>query len=220
MNQTTDQMCAWSGDFGRAYTHRNKATLDEMEALYLKNFGIGRRTLNEHFLGTLPRDLRILEVGTNIGNQLLCLQSMGFEQLTGIELQTYAIEEARSRTIGIDFIQGSARALPFDDNHFDLVFTSGVLIHIHPIDLPTVMGEIHRCSRRYVWGLEYWAETMTEVNYRDHAGLLWKADYARLYRDHFSDLSLIREENLKYLDSNNRDSMFLLEKLEKTGAAG
>ncbi|MEI8354287.1 MAG: methyltransferase domain-containing protein, partial [Lentisphaerota bacterium] len=122
--------------------------------------------------------------------------------------------------LGIDFIQGSARALPFDDNHFDLVFTSGVLIHIHPIDLPTVMGEIHRCSRRYVWGLEYWAETMTEVNYRDHAGLLWKADYARLYRDNFSDLSLIREENLKYLDSNNRDSMFLLEKLEKTGAAG
>ena len=45
--------------------------------------------------------------------------------------------------------EGNASKLPFEDNSMDLVFTSGVLIHISPDDLLQACSEIHRVSRKY-----------------------------------------------------------------------
>jgi hypothetical protein len=53
---------------------------------------------------------------------------------------------------------------------------------------------------------------MTEVNYRGHADLLWKTDYARQYADRFPALSLQKERRLNYLGNDNVDSMFLLQR--------
>lgn len=150
MTKTTDQMKNWAGAFGNEYNERNNMTLEEMDLLYRKNYGISKTELNETFLRDIDRSLNILEVGTNIGNQLLCLQKMGFSNLTGIELQRIAVELAKKRTKNIDIIQGSAFDIPFKDDYFDLVFTAGVLIHIHPSDIKVAMKEIHRCSRKYI----------------------------------------------------------------------
>lgn len=46
--------------------------------------------------------------------------------------------------------------------------------------------------------------------YRVHSGLLWKADYARLYTENFPDPELVSEQELSYLESDNVDSVFLL----------
>ncbi len=51
--------------------------------------------MNAAFIGELPREARILEVGCNTGMQLVGLQAMGFTNLYGIELQAYAVEKAR-----------------------------------------------------------------------------------------------------------------------------
>ena len=80
----------------------------------------------------LPMDIRILEVGCNIGNQLRGFQRMGFTSLYGVELQQYAVEKAKMATRNINIIQGSGFDLPFKDNFFDLVCTNVVLIHISP----------------------------------------------------------------------------------------
>jgi len=122
----------WSGDFGRDYTQRNPQSFEELESIYLKNYGISRTELNRKFLDGMDRSMRILEVGSNLGNQLVCLQRMGFKSLFGIELQSYAVEMAKSKTKGINIIQGEASDIPFKDGFFDMVFTSGVLIHIAP----------------------------------------------------------------------------------------
>jgi len=212
MSDTTKQMREWSGTFGREYTDRNALSLDEMEALYKENYGFNRTELNEKFLNHLDRSARILEVGSNIGNQLLCLQKMGFDNLYGIELQSYAVELSKSRTKNINIIQGEASDIPFKDNYFDMVFTSGVLIHISPHDLADVMKEIYRCSREYIFGFEYYSENPTEIKYRGHQDLLWKADFARKYLELFDDLDLVKEEKIKYVDNENMDSMFLLRK--------
>ena len=90
------------------------------------------------------------------------------------------------------------------------MFTSGVLIHIAPSDLLAALDEIHRCTKQWIWGLEYYAPQMTDVVYRSHSNLLWKADYARLYLQRFADLELVREDRLSYLDNDNVDTMFLL----------
>ena len=212
MSKITKQMEKWAGEFGKEYTDRNALTLEEMERLYQKNYGVTRTEMNLEFIGDLRRSIRILEVGSNIGNQLLYLQNMGFQTLYGIELQEYAVEISKSRTKHINIIQGSAFDIPFKDNFFDLVFTSGLLIHIAPSDIEQVLREIHRCTKKYIWGFEYFADSYTQVEYRGHTELLWKTNFVKLYLDTFPDLRIVKEKRFKYLDNDNLDSMFLLEK--------
>lgn len=206
----TEQIQTWTGTFGREYTDRNDYSPATLDQLYRERYGISRRQLNEVFLRDIPKTARILEVGCNMGTQLLLLREMRFGNLHGIDIQAYALAKATLRLPGVELSQASALAIPYPDHYFDLVFTSGVLIHIAPHDLPLVMAEIHRCTKRWIWGLEYFATHMTEINYRGHGNLLWKADYARLYTDQFSDLETINEQRLLYLHEQNQDSMFLL----------
>ncbi len=212
MTKQTRQMQEWAGQFGREYLDRNASTLQETEVLYEKNYGITRTGMNSDFLGGLDKNIRILEVGSNIGTQLLYLQRDGFENLSGIEISAYAVERARSNAKGIDIIHGSAFDIPYADSSFDLVFTSGVLIHVAPGDIAEVLDEMYRCTREYIWCFEYYAETYSPVSYREHENLLWKTDFARLFLERFDNLSLIKEKRFKYLDSNNADTMFLLKK--------
>lgn len=212
MNQMTRQMEEWGGQFGKEYTDRNAVSLEETELLYEKNYGITRTEMNSEFIGNLDRDMKVLEVGSNIGTQLLYLQKEGFKSLYGIEISDYAVELSKSKTMGINIIQGSAFDIPFKDCFFGLVFSSGVLIHIAPDDIGRIMDEMYRCTKRYIWCFEYCAETYTQVNYRGHTDLLWKTDFAKLFLERFSDLKSVREKRFKYLSSDNVDTMFLLKK--------
>lgn len=208
----TQQERIWKGDFGREYTERNTVDTASLDQLWRRNYGVARSTINESFLSRIPKDAMFLEVGCNAGNQLLMLRQMGWSNLSGTELQPFAMEIARSRLPSATFKLGSALALPWDDCSFDVVFTCGVLIHISPTDLPTVMDEIYRTTKGYIWGTEYYAPEVTQVTYRDHSELLWKMDFARQYMRRFPDLELVREQRLPYLDNANVDAVFLLRK--------
>jgi pseudaminic acid biosynthesis-associated methylase len=211
----TPQTREWTGAFGHAYTDRNLLTPKEHDALYVYDFGIARKQLNQIFLEDVPKDARILEVGCNIGNQLVLLQQMDYRNLSGIEIQTYALELAKSRTRNIGLSQGSAFHI-VASKPFDLVFTSRVLIHIAMEDLGAAMDEIYRCAGTYIWGFEYYSPRVAEVSYRNRNRLLWKTDYAKLYLDRFENLELVREQRLPYLHDENVDSMFLLRKKKGT----
>ena len=212
MNEITQQMHEWETQFGKEYTDRNDLSLDEMEILYKEHYGITRSEMNYLFIDGLDRDMKILEVGSNIGNQLLCLQKAGFKNLYGIELQPYAVKLSKSRTKNINIIEGSAFDIPFKSGYFDLVFTSGLLIHIAPGNIKNVLNEIHRCTRRYIWGFEYYSDGYTEILYRGNKNLLWKADFEQLFLHRFSNLILTREEHFHYLNNDNVNTMFLLHK--------
>jgi pseudaminic acid biosynthesis-associated methylase len=210
----TDQIRTWTGKFGREYTDRNAQSPVELDEFYCQTYGITRRHLNEKFLSAIPEEARILEVGCNMGTQLLLLKEMGYRELYGIEIQSYALDLAQRRLPEAELKQASALSIPFPDQHFDLVFTSGVLIHISPSDLPKALREIYRCSRRWIWGFEYYSPNPTEICYRGHSNLLWKMDYASRYLQEFSDLELVKEERVAYSDSGNVDSMFLLKRMK------
>jgi len=212
MDLETSQLKVWKGEFGRKYTDRNTMNVAEMDDYYRRNFGVSRTEMNHRFLASLPRDMRILEVGANVGNQLLGLRQMGFTRLYGIEIQPYAIEKARKRLPEATIIEGSAFAIPFADRYFELVFTSGVLIHIKPSELPLVMGEMHRCTNRFIWGYEYYAEELAEVVYRGEGSLLWKGNYPGLFQQDFADLQLVDQQLYPYLSGANVDIMYLLSK--------
>ncbi len=211
----TQQEQFWAGDFGQQYTDRNTRDPQEWDAFYRQILGLTKTDMNAQFIGDLPRDARILEVGCNTGMQLVGLQNMGFTNLYGVELQPYAVEKAKQHTSGINIIQGSGFDLPFRDGFFDVVCTNGVLIHIAPNDLPRIMGEMVRCSRRYIWGYEYYNSELTEIRYRGNEGFLWKADYAAVFEQHFPELHVVKRALFPYVDATeqgNVDSMYLLEK--------
>jgi pseudaminic acid biosynthesis-associated methylase len=212
MAKFTKQMQEWAGSFGKGYTDRDASSLEEIEAIYKQRYGITRIEMNLKFIGDLDKDMKILEVGTNTGGQLVCLQQAGFKNLYGIELQSYAVELSKSKTKGINIIQGSAFAIPFHDSFYDLVFTSGLLIHIAPEDIYDVLDEIHRCAKQYIWCFEYYSDVYTSIPYRGHDDLLWGANFSKLFLDRFHNLKLVREEHFRYLNNKNVDTMFLLEK--------
>jgi pseudaminic acid biosynthesis-associated methylase len=206
----TDQAREWRGTFGKEYNMRNEFTPAEVDALNQSKYRVSRTVLNSRFLKDIPRDASILEVGCNLGNQLLLLHQMGFISLHGIDIQSEVVKQAQARLPFANLAEGSGLQIPYAAGQFDLVFTSGVLIHIAPSDLLTAMREIHRCSKTWIWGAEYWAPKMTDVLYRGHRNLLWKTDYSQLYLQNFTDLELVLEEKLRYLNDGNVDTMFLL----------
>lgn len=204
----------WGGEAGNAYVNRNPLSVQESDTLYLKDYGFTRRELNERFLGNLNRDLKILEVGASVGLQLELVRLMGFKNLFGIELNNYAIAKAKELHPHISVVQGSAFDLPFSDRSFDLVYTSGVLMHISPKNLPEVLNEIYRVTSRYIWCYEYAAREPVEVTYQNRRELFWKQDWLNLYTGRFPDLKLVKAEIISVLKSRNFTQMFLLEKTQ------
>jgi pseudaminic acid biosynthesis-associated methylase len=165
----TEQLQLWRSDFGRAYTDRNDHDKPERVAAW-------QRLLDGIEVS------RVLEVGCNVGWNLEYLTRLGYRELYGIEPQRYAVERARARRPEWSVLQGTAFELPFRDGWFDLAFTSGVLIHISPDDLPRAMDELHRVSRRWIVAIEYDAPTEQALPYRGHTGALWKRDHGALWQ--------------------------------------
>ena len=148
VEQETPQIRERKGDFGREYTDRNVLDPEALDRLYLDNYGVSRTELNRGFLEGIPLDAQILEVGCNVGNQLLPLQRSGYKSLYGIEIQKYAVDRAQQRVPRGTVLEGSALEIPYPDQHFDLVFTSGVLIQMAPQNLPKVLGRFIEPQRR------------------------------------------------------------------------
>lgn len=181
----TSQLALWRSEFGRSYTDRN----DLEKPARVDSW---RRILE----GTSPGINRALEVGCNVGWNLEYLRRLGIYELYGIEPQPYAVERARARGASFGVLQGTAFDLPFATGWFDLAFTSGVLIHIAPESIDKAMSEIYRVSKKYIVAIEYDAATEQEINYRGHAGALWKRDHGRLWQEKYPDLELIRRIEL------------------------
>ena len=127
--------------------------MGDMDDLYENNTGVKRSTMNERFLTGLTIN-NTLEIGCNVGVQLMLLHEMGYESLYGVELQDIAIDISKEITKEkkIYIIKGSAFDIPYKDSFFDMVFTSGLLIHISPDDIDKVLEEVYRCSGKYIWG--------------------------------------------------------------------
>lgn len=216
--QVTKQEMAWAGEVGRRYTDRNILTATELDQLYLECFGTTRWSLNERFLFGVPYDAQILEVGCNIGMQLRHLQQEGYRNLRGIELQQYAID---NKVVDVPIDLGSAEKLPYEDNSFDLVYTSGVLIHLPESTLAVnntlyrAVQEIARVSRKWIWGFEYFASPREEIRDRNWQDMLWADDYPTYFLWWIGNgLHLVRRWSEPYHGhlSGTVADMYLLEK--------
>ena len=182
----TEQLQFWRGDFGNSYIDRNAASAEHLRA----RVAMWAKIMN-CLVGDPPRS--ILEVGSNIGNNLRALRT-----LTGADM--YALEpNTEARRILVEdgvvpadqALDGFAAGIPMADGAVDMAFTSGVLIHIHPDHLLASMREIHRVSRRYVACIEYFSDKPEMITYRGQDDRLFKRDFGAYYLDTFPDLRVV-----------------------------
>ncbi len=211
MNERPIQEKIWDSDFGLEYTRNQTNIAENFGENYREIFGVSRTEMTDDFILGLGLD-RILEVGCNLGLQLKYLQKIGYKNLYGIDVQKRIIKKSHELFPNIETIVASALSIPFDDKCFDLVFTSGVLIHIAPENIVQVMSEIVRVSRRYIWGFEYFSEAYTEIAYHGMKDMLWKGNFVQLFMDNFPNCKLVNKKKYKYLKDDKYDQMYLLER--------
>lgn len=190
----------WSGEFGDAYSERNASA------------GEARGPFWHELLGSLAVG-SVLEVGCNVGPNLRWLaQILDPSRVFGVDVNDEALAQVRRTLPYVNAVHASARELPFRDRAFDLVFTTGLLIHLPPATVPLAMAEAVRCSRRYVLCGEYYAEELTEVPYRGHEGALFKRDFGRLYEELFPELALSRKGHVTAEDGFDDVTWWLFER--------
>jgi pseudaminic acid biosynthesis-associated methylase len=196
----TPQLALWRSEFGRDYTNRNDRDKPERVTAW-------RRLLDGIELS------RVLEVGCNVGWNLVYLERIGVRELYGIDPQPIAVERARHRRPAFNVLHGTAFELPFRDGYFDLAFTSGVLIHIAPDSLGGALDEIARVSRRWIVAIEYDHSSEQEIAYRGHSEALWKRDHGAAWLTRFPQLRQVRRLELGAEDGYDNCTAHLFEKV-------
>src|SRR3990167_351093 len=163
---------AWLGGHGDAYVERNLGV------------GSGRARFWQQLLERLkPRSA--LEVGCSSGPNLTHLIGL-VPTVVGLDINRSALGLCKGSRV-----QGTATELPFSDGSFDLVFATGVLMHIEPRLLSLAVRELARCSRRYVVSADYgpWYSKTT------HAGLanaVFGTRFDVIFRSNCPELRLMR----------------------------
>jgi pseudaminic acid biosynthesis-associated methylase len=171
----------WKGDFGHRYIDRNVRNKEQTDEIAEKAFGVTRSEIFCRALN-LSSARCILEIGCNVGQNFeLIMAQTKDSRLFGVEINFRAAKTALQNHSYSSIVQAEAFNIPFAASSFDLVFTAGVLIHIHPDDLPIVIDEILRVSGRYVLGMEYHSDHLESVPYRGQEGLLWRNDFEQQY---------------------------------------
>ena len=206
---TTKQVELWRSDFGADYATRNnnQITAEDQRRL-LKDWG---RILDH---AVTPRPRSVLEVGCNIGRNLLALRHLVAE-LHGIEPNPRSCRAARNHPELADarIAEGDGFNLPYEDGSVDMVFTSGVLIHVAPEDLGKMVDEIVRVSRRYVVCIEYFSHEPVSMPYHGMDGFLFKRDFGRFYLERHPSLRVVDYGFLwQQLDSSDNSNWWLFAK--------
>ena len=164
----TEQAKEWAGEFGDAYTARNRVD-------WQKRVPFWNSILNR----TGARS--ILEVGCNAGWNLTAIRRAApWARAVGIDVNPNAIR--RACVAGHDaWLQSSKERADICEGLYELVFTAGTLIHIPQPDLEGTMRDIVRASNRWVLAVEYGSEVPEEITYRGRPSMLWKRTFGAMY---------------------------------------
>jgi SAM-dependent methyltransferase len=156
----------------------------------------------------------VLDVATGTGNTALAFAKEA-KFVTGVDIAEGMLEQARKRALedavkNVEFVPGSAEALPFADSSFDLVTSRHAPHHFH--DVPKFLSEVHRVLKpggRFVMAdqitqhaedfewMDVWQRTRDASHFKQRllpewtelvqqAGLTWIADALVPYRLEFA----------------------------------
>ena len=188
----TEQLSYWKSN--EEYIKRNSFnTVEEIDKSYVEKYGVTRTQINYDALYSEldtkhTKELRILECGTNVGNILWTLSA---DKSLHPNIKLYGVEPNKQARIlaqnNLNFdasiVDGDIFNLPFRDNYFSFVITSGVLIHLAPEHIAKALHELDRVAD-FIWIFEYWSEETTMKQYRGEENKMWTYNYEKLFNFH------------------------------------
>jgi len=194
----------WAGNFGDNYIERNSSP-----SLLASNIAL----FTEIFKSVVSTPASFLEIGANVGMNIKALQHLfPTGDYTGIEINEMASNQLRKT--GCKVINSSVTEVKVTD-HYDFVFSKGVLIHIAPDQLPLVYKSMYDFSKTFILIAEYYSPKPVQVKYRGHEEKLFKRDFAGEIMDLFPDVKL-RDYGFAYhrgIFPQDDINWFLLEKM-------
>lgn len=185
----------WGNSFGTDYQNRNASNWPSIKNRS-RLFGdvlMAMESANKANPSPAPFPTSVIEVGGGAGDNLRAIDMIYERSRAPIKLMSCDPHDMARKAMAdvASAVPGTLAALPFGDGAADLVFTSGVLIHVPPPELDRALSEIHRVSKRWILSIEYFNPTPDEVPYRGQAGMLWRRDWGEAWMAKFPDLKPI-----------------------------
>ncbi len=167
----------WGGESAGEYARQFHFSPAQLNQHWLDTFGTTRTGIVKRFFPE-NRDLRILEIGCNCGNQLELLRSLGYEQVYGLEIGREARKMAVDRGFDVQLADAS-EPLHLPNRYLDVVYSCACLSHIPPDRVQLTVNEMRRISAGPVILTEYYAFPMENF--------CWLHDYPGLFGAHPAD---------------------------------
>jgi len=184
----------WNGEFGNDYTERNTFTDTDIK----NRQGMWRSVLN--CVINSPSNLRKIypesycEIGAGNGQNIVAIHRMYADEqkpkFVAYETNKKAVANLTSAKYN-DNMKLEINNTDWLNVHVggaiaDLVYTSGVLIHVHPDNLIKFMGRMFNASAKYVVFAEYFSPSQRAVHYRGNGEALWLNDFGSIFLDNFN----------------------------------
>ena len=169
-----EQQNFWANDYAQEYIKKNaqfdrKLGVQGWQKMLKKTEGVGS----------------LLECGCNIGRNIGFLNEvLPDTSKSVIEISKPAYEFAAHQYKLDQAFNGSIEESNFD-KQFNLVFTQGVLIHIHPDNLLANMQKMYEYSDKYILMGEYFNRTSVMLEYQGQKDKLFKCDFGKLFSENF-----------------------------------
>jgi pseudaminic acid biosynthesis-associated methylase len=165
----SDQEGFWAETYAEEYIRKNSSF----------DLDLGVEAWRKMLANAAPIE-SLLECGCNIGRNLRFLSELlPGARKSGIEISEPAFHFV-SREFGLDqAFNGAIVDAPFEPGSFDLVFTTGVMIHVHPDNLLANMRKMFDLSRRYILIGEYFNRTPVMLEYQGEKDRLFKRDFGK-----------------------------------------
>ena len=165
-----DQERFWTSVYAADYARKN--------ASFDRDLGIEAW---KKMLHAAPGIETILECGSNIGGNIGILEDvLPAARKSIIEISPAAFDiVTKNHTLEYAF-NGSILDSNLPQGAFDLVFTRGVLIHIHPDHVVENVRKMVAYSRKYVLVAEYFNRTPVMIEYQQQKDRLFKRDFGKL----------------------------------------
>jgi pseudaminic acid biosynthesis-associated methylase len=177
MTIQNEQEKFWEKSYSKKYIEKNSNFNND---LLIKGW--------KEILKNISAPRNILECGANIGRNIEGLNHIYPDAAkTAIEISADASKILRNKYSDLNVINSSILESKIENDSFDLSFTMGVLIHIHPNDLKQNLEKVILSSKRYVVIGEYFNRTPVSLTYQGEEEKLFKRDFGKFALENFSD---------------------------------
>jgi len=153
------------------------------------------------------KNIKILEIGCNVGRNLNYLYSKGFRNLNAIEINANAIQLLKksypemAENVNIYNVPIEEAIKKFKDNEFDVIFTMAVLQHISPRS-EWIFSEMFRITNSYIITIE------------DEFEISWR-HFPRNYNVIFKSLNMKQIEHKSNLTKEGLNHNFVMNVFKK-----